>query len=147
MTPRRYSRRTLLKLGGAAAAVMLLDVTRWPMPGLAAEAIRSEWTFGSGLPAAGEFTTPPLRPDTRFDAVDLSWLAMSPEFPGLRFELRTQGRGGDWTEWTTLERDGHTLNPDTPRAFVAPLMRQGIAIQARVHIESGAGLREFTVGT
>jgi hypothetical protein len=147
MAPERYSRRTLLKLSGAVVATMLLDVTRWPVTAAAQEAVRSEWTFESGLPASGEFTTPVLRPDSAFDAVDLNWLSSSPESPGLRFELRTQYKNGDWSEWTVLERDGHSLDEHAARGYVAPLMRDGVAVQVRVFIENGADIRDFRVGT
>lgn len=144
---KRYSRRTFLKLSGAAAALMVLDVSRWPVPALAQDAVRSEWTFREVLPDQGEFVTPVLRPDTRFDAVDLSWLASSPDAPGLRFELRTQDKHGDWSNWVTMERDGHALDEHESRAYVAPLMRQGVALQTRVYVEAGTELGEFTVGT
>lgn len=137
----------MLKLTGAAAAVMLLDVARWPIEAIASEAVRSQWTFAEGLPQAGEFVTPELRPETRFDAIDLSWLSLSADAPGLRFQLRTQDKRGEWTDWSTVERDGHSIDGSSARAYVAPLMREGIAVQARVYVEPGAALSEFTVGT
>ena len=142
----RLSRRSLLKLAGATTAMAVLNVTTWRFSGLAAEAVRSEWTFVEGLPVAGVFETPILTPDTRFDAIDLSWLAES-RGEGLLFEIRTRLKDGSWTDWTVLHVDGHDGTADDPRGYVAPFLRTGTALQARVTIAEGVGLRELMIGT
>ncbi len=143
----RVSRRTLLKLAGATTAMAVLNVTSWRLPGLAADAVRSEWTFSEGLPASGVFETPVLTPDTRFDSVDLSWLADAVGGEGLAFEVRTRHKDGTWSDWAGLSVDGHGSQLAGQRGFVAPILRTGTALQARVTIAEGSGLRELTVGT
>jgi hypothetical protein len=143
----RLSRRTLLKLAGATTAMAVLNVTTWRMPGLAADAIRSEWSFSEGLPESGVFETPVLEPETRFDAIDLSWDADSLGGEGLVFELRTRQKDGSWSDWDMLHVDGHGSEEGDGRGYVAPVLRTGSALQARVTISPGSGLRQFTVGT
>jgi len=144
---RRMSRRSLLKLAGATTAVAVLNVTSWPNPGLAGDAVRSAWTFAEGLPVAGVFETPILTPDTRFDSIDLSWLAESRDGNGLSFEIRTQYKDGSWSDWSELHIDGHDGQAADPRGYAAPVLRTGTALQARVIVAEVAGLRELTVGT
>ncbi|HYI14470.1 MAG TPA: N-acetylmuramoyl-L-alanine amidase [Thermomicrobiales bacterium] len=141
------SRRTILKLAGATTAMAILNVSTWRLPGLAVEAVRSEWTFSDGIPAAGVFETPILTPDTRFDSVDLSWLSGAPGGDGLLFEVRTRFKDGMWSEWSGLHVDGHSGEDSGERGYVAPVLRTGVALQARVTIAEGSGLREFMVCT
>ncbi|MEX2315173.1 MAG: N-acetylmuramoyl-L-alanine amidase, partial [Thermomicrobiales bacterium] len=143
----RLSRRTLLKLAGATTAMAVLNVSIWRLPGFASEAVRSEWTFTQGLPDAGVFETPVLKPDTRFDSLDISWLAASPAGDGLRFELRALRKNGQWSDWTTLHTDGHPRVAGEPRGYCAPVLRSGTALQARVTVAAGADLRELRVGS
>ncbi len=143
----RVSRRTLLKLAGATTAMAVLNVSSWRLPGLAGESVRSEWTFSDGIPDAGVFETPVLTPDTRFDSVDLSWLADSSGGEGLQFDVRTRDKDGSWSDWTGLHVDGHGSEITSQREYVAPVLRTGTALQVRVSIAEMSGLREVTVGT
>jgi hypothetical protein len=142
----RLSRRQFLRLSGAAAALVMLDVTRLRSRALTAPALRSEWTFGDVLPTEGVFETPPLQPETRFDSVDVSWLADRPD-DRVHAELRTRSSGGEWSDWNELHADGHQSDAADPRRFVAPVLARGEAVQVRLTIEPGAGLRALTVGT
>lgn len=147
LNQQRLSRRTLLKLAGATTAMAVLNVTSWRIPGLAADALRSEWTFTEGLPAAGVFETPVLEPETRFDSIDLHWEADALGGEGLIIELRTRYKDGSWSEWSALQVDGHGSEEGSGRGYIAPVLRTGTALQARVTIAPGAGVRQLTVGT
>jgi hypothetical protein len=150
MVTHRITRRELFKLSGAAVLTATLQVTRWPIPALAEPAIRSEWTFSDGIPETGAFETPPLQPETRYDAVDVSWRGTHATAPGLRFLLRTQDRDGYWSEWEELHPDTHGPADElatNERGYIAPVLRQAVAVQVRIFIESGARLDELTVGT
>jgi hypothetical protein len=150
MATQRISRRQLLKISGAVAIAATLRVSHWPMPALAQPAIRSEWTFSDGIPASGIFESPELQPESHFDAVDVAWRGSSPDIPGLRFELRTRNKDGEWSEWEHLHADSHGpdfADGEDGRWFIAPVLRRAVAVQVRVHIEAGAWLDELTAGT
>lgn len=143
---RRMSRRGFLKLSGAVAAFAIVDVSRWHIPTLAQPATRSEWTFSDGLPSSGTFETPVLEPETRFDSVDISWLAADRDGTDISFELRTRSKDGTWTEWTLLHPDDHRGNDSDLRGYIAPVLRSGHAVQVRVSYPEAAELQRFTVG-
>jgi hypothetical protein len=143
---RHLSRRTLLRLSGAMAMSAALDVTLWQPAGARRAAVRTAWTFDEGIPATGAFETPELQPGGVFDAVDLSWLAANPTGAGLLIEIRTRSRDGVWTEWSALHPDTHAGSDAERRGFVAPALRRGNAVQARVTMSEAAALRELTVG-
>ena len=146
---RRFTRRQILCISGAASVVAILDVTRWTFPAGAAGAtvaMRSEWTFGEGLPSSGDWESPILSPETGFDAVDLSWVAAASEDAAVQVSLRVQAKDGAWSDWITTHLDHHGEPALDSRRFVAPILSRGVAAQVRVAIAEGAGLSELVVG-
>ncbi len=143
---RRVTRRQILRIGGAATVAAVLDVTRWTRPAGAAGAIRSEWTFGEGLPASGDWESPTLSPESGFDAVDLSWVADTEADEAVQISLRVQAKDGSWSGWIAGHPDHHGETAADSRRFVAPILSRGVAVQVRVSMAGRAGLREIVVG-
>lgn len=143
---RRFSRREVLRIGGVATAAAVLKVTRWSIPASAADAVRSEWTFGEGLPTAGDWESPILVPVSGFDAVDLSWDAAATNDDAVQTSLRVRARDGTWSDWIAGHPDHHGELAADSRRFVAPILSRGVAVQVRVTIADDAGLRELVVG-
>lgn len=147
---RRFSRRQVLRIGGAATIAAALDVTRWTSPVGAAgltNTVRSQWTFQDGLPQSGDWESPVLVPDTGFDSVDLSWDADTVDDDAVAVGVRMQARDNSWSDWIAGHIDHHGDSAPGSRRFIAPILAGGVALQVRLSVADGAGLRELNVGT
>lgn len=125
----------------------MLHVTRWPTAAGATGAVRSEWQFGDGLPASGDWESPVLQPESGFDSVDVSWDAATADDSAMSIAVRVGAKDGSWSDWIALHPDHHGETGGETRRFAAPILSQGVSVQVRASVTEGAGLREIVVGT
>ncbi|RIK40637.1 MAG: N-acetylmuramoyl-L-alanine amidase, partial [Chloroflexi bacterium] len=139
----RYSRRQILKVGGAVAVAAMLDVADILGPRAAVAGTRHRWTISEHLPSDGVFETPALHPDSTFNAVSVSWRADDPSVP-VRAFVRVTAGGDAWSDWIELHRDSHGDNSDG-RAYCSPLLATGADVQVRIEAAPDAGIHDLVV--